>query len=199
MGPGSKGAEPQTVEGGRGPRAQSLRCGADGARSPTRLVSARPFLIPEGPGPNCRAPSASVSPGSQPRLPCCPRLPGVQCPPPHPIPHRPGEVSPLAASRALARAAGSPRSPSSSPRQSHRRRHSAASRCISGRCGAGPTCAAAASGSVCERAARARAGLGPGRGRGGVPADTPQGVGPGPSDRPSHLSVPPPGRVELAR
>lgn len=96
----------------------------------------------------------------------------------------PGKASPLVASCALGPAEGSPRSLSSSPRQSHRRRHNAAPRCISGRGGADQTCDRGSRLSVGarHRAGGAGAGLRPGRGsRGGL------GLG----ERPSHLLGPP--------
>lgn len=100
----------------------------------------------------------------------------------------PGKASPLVASCALGQAEGSPRSLSSSPRQSHRRRHNAAPRCISGRGGADQTCDRSSRLSVGarHRAGGAGAGLRPGRGGAGAPA-----AGLGIEKQPSHLLGPP--------
>lgn len=97
MGPGSEEAEPPIVKGGRGPRAQFLRCGADGARSLTRLQS--PPALSSGRRARTQSAGlhpASVSPGSQPHLLCCPELPGVECParPPSPRESVPPRVQP---------------------------------------------------------------------------------------------------------
>lgn len=95
-----------------------------------------------------------------------------------------------------------------------RRAHRARRRAVRGRAtGAGTARLPAASPAAAARVRPARPPLRarcvssrPERGRGWGQAAggagsrrTTQGVGPGPSDRPSHLSVPPPGRVELAR
>lgn len=159
-----RGQEPGTIP--------ALRCGRSAVADPA-AVPARPFLIPGGPGATCPAPSGVHTPGPRPRLSWCPKLAGALSPARTPSArshYSPQESVPLAASRALRRAESSPRSLSRSPRQSHRRRHSAAPRCISGRCHAGPTCAAAAGApSVSAGAGGAGAGLQGGAGRLGPP------------------------------
>lgn len=115
------------MEGGRGHRAQFLRCGADGARSLTRLQS--PPALSSARRTRTQSAGlhpASVSPGSQPHLFCCPGLPGVQCParPPSPRESVPPRVQPRGqrahrarrrAVRARATGAGTARLPAASP------------------------------------------------------------------------------------